>query len=244
MKITKKNRPQDSITIGLVQPTRLTAAGWIKAPEYEVVNPPTTMVRMPYGPFAVRVITTADTLVLVHIDGKPMLVTRVAPGINVLDRDSWGRTFRFAAQEDVQDGFAASEASLFSEAPDLFAKPLEFELGLLPESLLADLKEEDAGPVAKTHGLVMITACFAGPPNGDGGAASGPPDYWVRGFMQMNEPQTHARELAANLHRLVAPPSPPDNPELCDHHHEPKSAGSVNQAVREKRFCAVCRRCH
>lgn len=250
MKITKKNRPQDSIQVGLVQPSKLTGNGWIKPLDYEVTNPPTTMVRMPHGPFAVRVITTADTVVAVHIDGKPMLATRVGPGIHVLERDSWGSPFVFA-QEECPDELAGTDAGeVFADADQddkqLAEKPPEWLF--LDDELRAVLSgmDDDPRPVARTHGLVMITVCFASPENTDAVLSSGPPDYPVRAFLQMNEPQAHARELAANLQRLVAPPPPRDVHELCTLHTDAAVELQSNAGADspQKRFCAVCRRYH
>lgn len=181
MRITKDRRPGEMIIVDLLKPSTLSPDGWLKPIEFELTEPPTLYVRIPHGPYAVRVMTSSDTEVMVHVDGVKVLEAKVAKGIHIFDRDSEGRLFSYGdatppAQDDVPE--------------------------MVQQTLFGT--DEEASCV-KTHGQVAVHVRFCDVTLGSVRPAV-TPDFPQPVFFQMNPPGQHEEALASSLRRMKAPP--------------------------------------
>lgn len=179
MRITKPRRPGEMITVDLLKPSTLSVDGWLKPIEFEITDPPTHFVRMPNGRFAVRVMTTADTELMIHVDGVKALEAKVSKGIHVFEKDSEGRLFNFR-----------EAGSTAKDAPELVQQTL---FGTEEEALCV-----------KTHGAVVVHVRFC-----DVTVDNKPvytPDYQQPVFFQMNPPGAHEEACASMLRKMKAPP--------------------------------------
>lgn len=181
MRISKPLRPGEHIIVDLVKPSTLTPDGWLKPIEFEISNPPTLFVRVPNGRYAVRVMTTADTEVLIHVDGTKALQTKVAKGIHYFDRDSEGKPFNFGDAPAAQEG----------DGPQLEQQTL---FGTNEEALCV-----------KTYGQVAVHVRFCDITTPTGSHIV-PPDFEQPVFFQMNQPGTHEEVCASMLSKMKSPP--------------------------------------
>jgi hypothetical protein len=101
MKIMNRNNRAHMVTVDLLKPSKLSADGWLKPIDFEISQPQTLFVRMPHGPFALRVVSCSDAIleVLMFVDGMGTLQARIGRGVHIFERDSQGRAFRFAESE-------------------------------------------------------------------------------------------------------------------------------------------------
>jgi len=181
MRITKPRRPGDMIIVDLVKPSTLSPDGWLKPIEFELTEPPTLYVRVPHGQFAVRVMSTADTEVMIHIDGVKVVDARVGKGIHIFSQDSDGRAFSY--------GDAAPAA----------------ETAAQEQKMLLASEEHDA--CVNTHGQVAVHVRFADEVDSAGCPRPGVSrDFAQPVFFQMNPPGAHEEALAGLLRRMKAPP--------------------------------------
>lgn len=181
MRITKPRRPGDMIIVDLVKPSTLSPDGWLKPIEFELNDPPTLYVRVPHGQFAVRVMSTADTELMIHIDGQKVLDTRVSKGIHIFERDSEGRPFAYG------------RAPVVGETPELEQQTL--------------FGSDEEAECVKTHGQVAVHVRFADEQGPDGCPRPGVSrDFSHPVFFQMNPPGEHEEALAGLLRRMKAPP--------------------------------------
>ena len=181
MRITKDRRPGEMIIVDLLKPSTLSPDGWLKPIEFELTEPPTLYVRIPHGAYAVRVMTSSDTELMVHVDGVKVLEAKVTKGIHIFDRDSEGRLFNF--------GEATPPAH--NDVPEMVQQTL-FSTG------------EEASCV-KTFGQVAVHVRFCDIDNGTV-RPDVTPDYPQPVFFQMNPPGEHEEALAGLLRRMKAPP--------------------------------------
>ncbi len=180
MRITKPRRPGDMIIVDLVKPSTLSPDGWLKPIEFELNEPPTLYVRVPHGQFAVRVMSTADTEVMIHIGGVKVVDARVGKGIHIFSQDSEGRAFSY--------GDSAPTA----------------ETAAQEQQLLVANEEHDA--CANTHGQVAVHVRFADEVDAAGSPRPGVSrDFAQPVFFQMNPPGQHEEALAGLLRRMKAP---------------------------------------
>ena len=180
MRIQKPLRPGEHIIVDLVKPSTLTPDGWLKPIEFAIDSPPTLFVRVPHGRYAVRVMTTADTEVMIHVDGNKSLRSKVAKGIHYFDKDEAGNFFNFG------------------EAPAAE--------GVGPELVQQTLfgTDEEAMCV-KTHGQVIVHVRFCDITT-PAGSQIVPPDFEQPVFFQMNQPGAHEEVTASMLSKMKAPP--------------------------------------
>ncbi|MBX9571858.1 MAG: hypothetical protein K2X77_23395 [Candidatus Obscuribacterales bacterium] len=179
MRITKPRRPGEMITVDLLKPSTLTPEGWLAPIGFEITEPPTVYARVPHGRYAVRVMTTADAELMIHIDGAKVIETTVAKGIHIFDKDADGRPFQYG--ENPVDT---------SEAPEMVQQTL-FDSGAPAECV-------------KTHGQVAVHVRFADVPT-TGPRPGVTPDYPQPVFFQMNPPGVHEETMAGLLRKVKRP---------------------------------------
>jgi hypothetical protein len=68
---------------------------WLRPIFHKVTDSSKLFVRMPEGPFAIRVMSKHATQMLVHVSGKLVLRTDVAPGLQYIKKDGSGSNFVF-----------------------------------------------------------------------------------------------------------------------------------------------------
>ncbi len=175
MKITKARRPDDLIVVNLLKPSTLSQDGWVTPISFETTQPPQVYARVPHGPFAVRVLTSAPVEVVVEFEGNKVLETVLDKGAHILARGNDGKAFVFAPESDAPAAQAV-QPSLF---PDL----------------------EEPAPV-KTNGLVRLQTRFTdiGAPRPDV-----TPDYPQTVFYQMVTPEQHGAVTASLLMKMKKP---------------------------------------
>lgn len=197
MKFTKERRPGDQIVLSLLKPSTLSQDGWVTPINFEVTSPPQLYARVPHGPVAVRVLTSAPCEVVVEFDGRKVLQTVLGKGAHLLSQGDDGKSFAFAPA---------------SEAPA--AEPTQ--PSLFPELDAAENEGE------KTNGLVRLQARFVdvGAPRLDV-----TPDYPVSLFYQMVTPENHGDVTASMLMKMKKPDEIPScDDTLVNPHGAPSTA--------------------
>lgn len=180
MRITHARSPGEMTIVDLLKSSTLSQDGWLKPIEFEITEPPTIYVRIPNGRFAVRVMTSSDTEIMIHVDGAMVLETKVGKGIHLFDRDAEGRLFNFGENQATKSSVTKTvQRTRFDteEAASCLTKPGQV-------AVLARL--------CKTN---ISTPC---PP-----AA---PDYLQSIFFQMNPPGAHEETCAELLSKMKSPP--------------------------------------
>lgn len=180
MRITKPRRPGEMIIVDLLKPSTLSPDGWLKPIEFEITDPPTLYVRIPHGRYAVRVMTSSDTEIMVHVDGTKVLETKVGKGIHVFDRSAEGELFNFGEPGESH-----------GDGPELVQKTL--------------FGTDEQAACVKTHGQVVVHARFCDIDTGTPRPAV-TPDFSQPVFFQMNPPGAHEEEFASLLRKVKAPP--------------------------------------
>jgi hypothetical protein len=169
------------IIVDLLKPSTLSPDGWLKPIEFEITDPPTLYVRVPHGRYAVRVMTTADAEVLVHVDGVKAIEAKVTKGIHIFDKDSEGNFFTHGE----------TTARAASEGPELVQQTL--------------FGTDEVAECVKTHGQVSVHVRFCDVTTGNGKPIL-TPDFQQPVFFQMNAPGAHEEACASLLRKLKAPP--------------------------------------
>lgn len=181
MRITKDRRPGEMIIVDLLKPSTLSPDGWLKPIEFEITDPPTLYVRIPHGPFAVRVMTSSDAELMVHVDGAKVLEKKVGKGIHVFDKDADGKPLYFGTAPAAAEG----------DGPQLVQETL--------------FGTDEVAECVKTHGQVAVHVRFCDVDNGTA-TPDVTPDYPQPVFFQMNAPGDHEEACASLLRKMKAPP--------------------------------------
>ena len=211
MRITKDRRPGELISVDLLKPSPLTQDGWVTPINFETSTPPTVYARVAHGKFAVRVMTTSDAELMIHIDGRKVLEKSVSKGIHVFDRDAAGKIFSYG------EGPEASN----SESTE-------------PVSEQGTLFEIDTPPVAdavESFGQVAVHVRFADVQDGMP-RPSVTPDFPVPVFFQMNPPGAHEETMASLLSKVKRPAK------LTAEHDISGEAGAASSYP--ERICCNC----
>lgn len=151
--------------------------------------------RVPHGPFALRVMSRLGIEILVHIDGKLLLNSSVDKGLQYLEAGENGKVFYFGeASSSPSEGQADATTGSASPAAG-----------------------SDSAEAAQSHrdvpagaGLLFVVARFADDPNFVG---SQPPRQEFEISFQLQAPGVHEKALASSLSKIVEPEAPidPDN---------------------------------
>ena len=172
---------------------------WMEPLGYKLDNQGTMFLRVPNGPFALRVISQLGADILVHLDGKQMLATSVAKGIQYVEHDLDGKPFYFGAQGAMSDQALPSVAS----QDDTTSDGADFSV----EHTTGDAETQTPLLAPSGHGLVFVVARFADDPTNEGYQ---PPRQEYEITLQLQAPGEHDRNLSGSLSKIVEPPLPPD----------------------------------
>jgi hypothetical protein len=93
-------------------PNALFGAGidWMLPLSHKTTDSSKLFVRMPVGPFAIRVMSKHSTEMLVHISGKLVLRTKVDPGLQYIRTDGAGSPLVFGTDGNAATVLPASDA--------------------------------------------------------------------------------------------------------------------------------------
>ena len=91
---------------------------WLRPIFHQVTDSSKLFVRMPEGPFAIRVMSKHATQMLVHVSGKLVLRADVASGLQYLKKDGSGANFVFGGNVDDN---GATSPNLISDADQIAA---------------------------------------------------------------------------------------------------------------------------
>lgn len=142
---------------------------WTRPPEFNLIHAGTTYAALPHGQFAVRVMSTAPTELLVFQEGRLLISAQVQKGINYLERDAQGKPLAFL--EPGQDG-----PTVVGEISGFGTEGISL-LELASHSAVAEGEAEDADAadtdesvqLANTApadpGIVFVVARFANDPS-------------------------------------------------------------------------------
>jgi hypothetical protein len=165
---------------------------WTRPHFYEIQNSNKIFVRMPVGQYALRLMSKHKTEILVHVDGKLVLRSEVASGLQYVDRDNSGNFFIFAKPGDEKPLIPASDQALIEvQATD--------EQASLP---LAESQSEENVQVpmlaVSDPGSVHVVLRFVDEP----GPGLKPPPQEFEVVFQMNTPADNDM-LVAEKHLLT-----------------------------------------
>lgn len=186
--------------------------------------------RVPHGPFALRVMSRLGIDILVHVDGKRLLASSVDKGLQYVEVDDKGNPFNFGApsgasglqlhrarldyleyEEPVEKAVSSGD-----DENDGAVAPDQSEDATTGDANLAGGRESDL-PV-QMHleapagaGLVFVVARFKDDPSIVGNQP--PKQEFVLSF-QLQAPGDHEKRLAGSLSKIVEPPAPPDPDDL------------------------------
>lgn len=162
-----------------------------------------TLVKMPHGPFKVRVITPHPSDVTVTLDANQLTFCQVPAGITELAMGKDGRPFAFKAADATADGAPAASAPVETDGfepdvdPELLAKTvLDGVVG--GEEALKQITQPP-----HVTGLLLVSVRFTEQAPIPGIV---PPPYDTDELaFQMNPPAEHNGMVAANFHKIVPP---------------------------------------
>jgi hypothetical protein len=141
-----------------------------------IETPETNFLRMPHGKFGVRIVTSRDTEVTVHMGDKSVLSAKVQKGKALLTESADGKAFEFTGSGE-----------------QTVASPDETTTGTT-----ADTQSSD------NHGFVAVSVRFADETVVHGPQPQS--DIAETICFQMNPPgKKHNACVAANLHRIIPP---------------------------------------
>src|SRR5580704_16830651 len=83
--------------------------GWLVASEHKLKGRGTKYVAVPHGEWAIRICSMLGADVIVHENGKRLIVTSVPNMTQHITADGEGRAFTFAAESDQTKGAAVTD---------------------------------------------------------------------------------------------------------------------------------------
>lgn len=179
---------------------------WLRPTFHQVTDSTKLFVRMPEGPFAIRVMSKHATQMLVHVSGKLVLRTDVASGLQYLKKDGSGANFVFGVDNDQSAN--ASAPSLTDEEQIAALSAPKADVSASDEvqpSLLDDITDSGVQlPLLAdaTPDSVFIVVRFVD----DEGPGVKPPAQEFEVCFQMNKPAEHDELVATrNLLTMVRP---------------------------------------
>lgn len=183
---------------------------WTRPMYYEVKNSDDIFVRVPHGPFALRVMSKHAVDLLIHIDGTLRKRVSVPKGISYVETDGDNRALLFLEKGAVAPAplprtDAEAAALLQPEAEE--AEAVDIELPGLQSSLALTESQEPSvqQPLAPPTGynVVHVVARFAQ----DDQPGLKPPQQEYETTFVLNTPADHDELLAGNLLHMAPPPA-------------------------------------
>lgn len=163
-----------------------------------------TLVKMPHGPFKVRVVTPHPSDVTVTLDSKQLTFVQVPAGMSELAMGKDGRPFTFQSAADATaSGADAAPAPIPTEG---FAEDVDPELlaQVVRDGVVGgDEALKELSQPAHVTGLLLVAVRFTEQAPIPGIV---PPPYDTDELaFQMNPPEQHNGMVAANFHKIVPP---------------------------------------
>jgi hypothetical protein len=169
-----------------------------------------TLVRVPHGPFKVRVITPHPTDVTVTLDQKDLVSCQVPAGVSELAMGKDGRPLAYTSAADTARGAApvCEEVSASGIPTEGFADDVDPELlaqtvrdGVVGgDDALANMASTQPDHIT---GFLVVSVKFTEQAPVPGIV---PPPYDEdQVAFQMNPPADHDQMVAANFHKIVPP---------------------------------------
>ena len=199
---------------------------WLRPIFHQVTDSSKLFVRMPEGPFAIRVMSKHVTQMLVHVSGKLVLRTDVAPGLQYIKKDGSGSNFVFGVNADDNEN---ASPNVISDAAQI--EKIEIAALSAPKADVSANESADVQP-SLLDGIVDVTPAASDTRDGadgyiqlplladaspdsvfivvrfvdDEGPGLKPPAQEFEVCFQMNKPVDHDELVATrNLLTMVRP---------------------------------------
>lgn len=188
---------------------------WTRPMFYEVKNSDDIFVRVPHGPFALRVMSKHAVDLLVHIDGVLRKRVSLPKGISYVETDGDNQPLLFLEKGAVAPAplpRTDAEAAALLQPKSEEAEAVDIELPGIQNALaLSDSEGVNASgasvqqPLAPPtgHNVVHIVARFAH----DSQPGLKPPQQEYETIFVLNTPADHDELLAGNLLHMEPPPA-------------------------------------
>lgn len=177
---------------------------WMEPLDYNLTDSDTQFLRVPVGPFAIRVMSKLGADVHVHLNGKLLIAETVPKGIQYLEKDQEGKLLSFAAE--------AVSASADAKPRLLAEDDLDDASGAATTGAGATSTESEPqvpGAVPSGEGILFVVARLADDPVY---GSQQPPRQELTATFQLRTPEDHDKSLARSLSRMVQP-ALPDEPD-------------------------------
>lgn len=192
---------------------------WLRPIFHKVTDSSKLFVRMPEGPFAIRVMSKHATQMLVHVSGELVLRTDVASGLQYIKKDGSGSNFVFGVNADDNENASpnvisdADQIAALSAPVDSVASQEASE----PEqpSLLDGIVDDTPATTDGADGYIQLPLLADASPDSvfivvrfvdDEGPGLKPPAQEFEVCFQMNKPVDHDELVATrNLLTMVRP---------------------------------------
>lgn len=169
---------------------------WMQSLGYNVENSGVAYLRVPHGPFALRVMSKLGADLLVHLDGARLCSISVEKGVQYVERTPDGKPFYFAAPGQIVKHVPQSDAEMAEQAADVTD-------GIASETPAADASLVEHGPsIPAGEGVLFVVARHSDDPAIVGAQ---PPRQEFEYTFQLQAPQAHDRALAGSLSKVVEP---------------------------------------
>lgn len=192
---------------------------WLRPIFHQVTDSSKLFVRMPEGPFAIRVMSKHATQMLVHVSGKLVLRTDVASGLQYIKKDGSGSNFVFGVNADDNQN---ASPNVISDAAQI--EKIEIAALSAPKAdVSANEANDDVQPSlldgivdgASDDGYIQLPLLADASPDSvfivvrfvdDEGPGLKPPAQEFEVCFQMNKPVDHDELVATrNLLTMVRP---------------------------------------
>ncbi|MFA7341122.1 MAG: hypothetical protein WC028_30340 [Candidatus Obscuribacterales bacterium] len=186
---------------------------WLRPIFHQVTDSSKLFVRMPEGPFAIRVMSKHATQMLVHVSGKLVLRTDVASGLQYIKKDGSGSNFVFGVNADDNQNASPNVISDADQIAALSAPKADVsanESADVQPSLLDGIVDG-----ASDDGYIQLPLLADASPDSvfivvrfvdDEGPGLKPPAQEFEVCFQMNKPVDHDELVATrNLLTMVRP---------------------------------------
>ncbi len=177
---------------------------WMEPLGYNLTDSDRQFLRVPEGPFALRVMSRLGADVLVHLNGRLLLAAAVPKGVQYLEKDQDGKLLSFGGQ--VVSPSADAGRSMPAE-DDLDGISGAATTGDSAAGAEAGLQEPGAVPGGE--GVLFVAASLADDPIY---GSEQPPRQQLTATFQLRTPEEHDKSLAGSLSRMVQP-ALPDEPD-------------------------------
>lgn len=191
---------------------------WLRPTFHQVTDSTKLFVRMPEGPFAIRVMSKHATQMLVHVSGKLVLRTDVAPGLQYIKKDGSGSNFVFGVNADDNEIASPNVISDADQIAALSAPKADVsanESADVQPSLLDGIVDGTPATTDGADGYIQLPLLADASPDSvfivvrfvdDEGPGLKPPAQEFEVCFQMNKPVDHDELVATrNLLTMVRP---------------------------------------